>query len=278
MNNCSLPAVSMIRSDCVVCGRLATRSATPMGASWMQRHRWRRLRMPDMNGQPRIDVTGSPEPGDEQRDACLRQIRSLADHGLLTQTSGNVSVRVGDRHLLITPSGMDYYEMRSDDLVLLGLDGSVVAGRRRPSSEVPLHLAVYAARSDLRAIVHTHSPLATTFAVVNRPIEAVHYMVTTLAQTSIEVAPYALFGSAKLAANVTATFTAPSRAVLLANHGVVAAGPNLAAAATAAETVELLAGLHLRSLALGVPRVLSDGELKAVTKQIDALSYAEIAQ
>ena len=95
-------------------------------------------------------------------------------------------------------------------------------------------------------------------------------MVTTLSQTSIKVAPYALFGSAELAANVTATFAAPLARSYWPTTGSFAAGPDLAVAATAAETVELLAGLYLRSLALGVPQVLSDEQLDEVSQQIKA--------
>jgi L-fuculose-phosphate aldolase len=200
--------------------------------------------------------------------------RMLFARGLLSQTSGNISVRAGEDRMLITPASMPYHTMQAEDLVLTGLDGAVVSGHFRPSSEVPLHVAVYAARPDLQAIVHTHSPLATTFAVLRQAIPAVHYMVSTLDQSAVRVVPYALFGSDELAANVSTTFVAPARAVLLANHGVVVGGATLAQAAVGAETVELLAGLYHRALAVGTPHILDDAQLSAVSEQIRFRSYA----
>jgi L-fuculose-phosphate aldolase len=192
---------------------------------------------------------------------------SLTDKGLLTQTSGNLSVRVADDRILITPSGLPYYEIAPEDLVVVGLDGTILEGSRRPSSELPLHTLVYRERPDIRAIVHTHSPMATTLAILNRPIPAVHYMVAALGVTRIEVAPYATFGSDELAHNVRRTFVAPARAVLIGNHGVVAGGPTLEVAANAAESVELLAGHYYRCLVVGGGVVLTDEQMVEVLQK-----------
>jgi L-fuculose-phosphate aldolase len=197
-------------------------------------------------------------------DEIVRCGRALTDKGLLSQSSGNLSVRVSPDRVLITPTGIPYHDIRPEDLVLVDLAGVRISGDRSPSSELPLHTAVYRDRDDLQAIVHTHSPMATTLAILNRPIPAVHYMIAGLGVTQIGVAPYATFGSEQLASNVRAAFAAPARGVLIGNHGVVAGGPTLRAAATAAESIEILAGHYYRCLAVGDAVVLDDQEMAGV--------------
>jgi L-fuculose-phosphate aldolase len=188
----------------------------------------------------------------------------LLRRGLLSQTSGNLSVRTASDTLCITPSSLEYDRMTDEDIVVCDRRGEVLAGHRVPSSETPLHCAVYDARPDVSAIVHTHSPLATTLAVLGYPIPSVHYMIASLGVTRIEIAPYATYGTPELAASVRDNFAAPSRAILIANHGVVAAGTTLKQAADAAETVEILAGLYYRSISVGVPNVLTDVQMAEV--------------
>jgi L-fuculose-phosphate aldolase len=188
----------------------------------------------------------------------------LLERGLLSQTSGNLSVRTDSGSLCITPSSLEYDRMTSDDIVVCDRSGAVLAGHRVPSSETPLHCAVYDARPDVSAIVHTHSPYATTLAVLGYPIPSVHYMIASLGVTRIEIAPYATYGTPELAASVRDTFTAPARAILIANHGVVAAGTTLKQAADAAEAVEILAGLYYRAIAVGVPNVLTEAQMAEV--------------
>jgi len=188
----------------------------------------------------------------------------LLRRGLLSQTSGNLSVRTGSGTLCITPSSLEYDRMTGEDIVVCDEGGAVLAGHRVPSSETPLHCAVYDARPDVSAIVHTHSPYATTLAVLGYPIPSVHYMIASLGVTRIEIAPYATYGTPELAASVRDNFTAPARAILIANHGVVAAGTTLKQAADAAETVEILAGLYYRAISAGVPNVLTDAQMAEV--------------
>jgi L-fuculose-phosphate aldolase len=188
----------------------------------------------------------------------------LLERGLLSQTSGNLSVRTDADSLCITPSSLEYDQMTAEDIVVCDRGGRVLAGHRVPSSETPLHCAVYDARPDVSAIVHTHSPYATTLAVLGYPIPAVHYMIASLGVTRIEIAPYATYGTPELAASVRDTFAAPARAVLIANHGVVAAGTTLKQAADAAEAVEILAGLYYRAISVGVPNVLTGAQMAEV--------------
>ncbi len=191
--------------------------------------------------------------------------RELLARGLLSQTAGNLSVRVGGQ-FCITPSAMEYDRIIPADVAVIGLDGRQLGGARRPSSETPLHRAIYASRPDAGAIVHAHSPYATTLAILGEPIPAVHYMIAATGSTRVEVAGYATYGTAELARAVADAFPAPARAVLLANHGMVAVGATLGEAASVAQTVETLAGLYYRALAVGTPRVLTDEQMADVLR------------
>ncbi len=189
--------------------------------------------------------------------------RDLLARGLLSQTSGNLSIRLGDE-VFITPTSMEYDLIKPADIVVIGLDGAVRRGGRRPSSETPLHCLVYQTRPDISAIVHTHSPHATTLAVLGLAIPAVHYMIAVADTTEIAVAGYATYGTPELARNVRKAFGAPAKAALIANHGLVAGGSSLQEAASVAEAMETLAGLYYRALAVGTPVVLSDHQMSEV--------------
>lgn len=188
----------------------------------------------------------------------------LLGKGLLTQTSGNLSIRLSADAIAITPTSIEYDRMTPEDIVVCDLDGAVLAGNRAPSSETPLHAAVYRLRDDIKAIVHTHSPQATTLAILGLPIPAVHYIIASLNTTTVPVAPYATYGTPELAASVRDTFQAPGLAVLIANHGLVAGGRTLKQAADGAETTEILAGYYYRALTAGQPNVLTDGQMDEV--------------
>ncbi len=178
--------------------------------------------------------------------------------GFCPSKSGNVSARLGDR-LLITPSGLPYALTTPDDLIHLSLDGAVLSGKGKPSSEWPFHTEIYKARPDARAIVHTHSPRATALASTRRGIPAFHYMIALCGGPDVRCADYATFGSAELAANAVKGLEG-RKAVLLANHGVIALGGSLAGAHQIAAEVENLAGQYLDILAAGLEPVVLDAE------------------
>jgi L-fuculose-phosphate aldolase len=218
-----------------------------------------------------------PAPGPAQEAARAELVacgRELLARGLLSQTSGNLSVALPGGEILITPSSMEYDLIEPADIVLIRRDGTVISGRRPPSSETPLHCLVYAERPDISAIVHTHSPHATTLAVLGLPIPAVHYMIAVARTTRIGVASYATYGTGELARNVRDAFAAPARAALIANHGLVAGAGSLTAAAAVAEAVETLAGLYYRALAVGTPNVLSDSQMAEVMAKYQAKPQA----
>ncbi|MGN6523864.1 MAG: class II aldolase/adducin family protein [Actinomycetes bacterium] len=198
--------------------------------------------------------------------------RALVTAGLVRGTSGNVSARDSDSGLIaVTPTGAPYESLAPEDIVVTDLEGAVVEGVWEPTSELGLHAAVYRARPEVGAVVHTHSPYATTFAVLGEALPPVHYILAK-AGTTVEVAPYARYGTAELASNCVTTMGA-SNGVLLANHGVVAVGARLSAAMAVAEAIETTAELAWRARVIGTPQVLNEEQMEAVAR--DFASYGQ---
>jgi L-fuculose-phosphate aldolase len=226
----------------------------------------------------------------QDRAALCDAARAVSESGLVVGSAGNLSVRSRDGdHLLITPMGARLPAIDAGDLVCVALaDGAVDPGHARPSrpsSETPLHRAVYAAtagRDDLGAIVHTHSTFATALSAVVAELPAVHYVATAFGGP-VRVAPYATYGSGDLAAGVAAALDGRS-AALMANHGAVALGKSAAHAVEQAQQLEWWASVywHARVFA-GVggvgaePAILSEAQLADVAEQHRALRYSDAA-
>jgi L-fuculose-phosphate aldolase len=196
--------------------------------------------------------------------------RLLAD-GLAVGSAGNMSVRAGDI-VAITPSGIGYDAMRPDDVCLVALDGTKVDGPETPSSETPMHLAIYAA-TGAAAVVHTHSPEVVALSAARSELPAIHYAITGLGGP-VRVAPYVRFGSAGLAAAAVAALDG-RRAVILRNHGAVTYGRDLAQAYDRALLLEWLARTYRLALSYGEPAILSAAELDEVTAETRRRRYGE---
>jgi L-fuculose-phosphate aldolase len=197
------------------------------------------------------------------REALLRAARHLEATGLNHASTGNVSVR-SEGGMLITPSGIPAAALDAGAMVQLGLDGAAAAGQPHPSSEWPLHAAVYSARADLAAVVHVHSPYATALACLRRAIPPVHYMVAAAGGSTIPCSRYATFGTPELAHEVVSALGDELRACLMANHGLLATGPDLQRAVALAQEVEHLAWVYWLSLQAGEPVLLDDEEMLRV--------------
>jgi len=188
--------------------------------------------------------------------------------GINQGTSGNISARWQDG-LLITPSGVPYAELQTQDIVWLPLDVSddaEVFARTRPSTEWRFHRDILRSRPEINAVVHTHSNAATALAIHSREIPAHHYMVAVAGGNSIRCAPYATFGSQALSEH-TLTALKDRTACLLAHHGVIAIGRDLARALWLANEVEVLAQQYLLACQLGIPPVLSDEAINEVIEK-----------
>jgi len=209
------------------------------------------------------------------RAALVDAVSKLDAAGLNRNSSGNASVRVGPA-LLVTPSGIPADDMGVGDLVLLGRDGRPVRdGQRVPTSEWRLHVRIAAARPDVAAIVHTHSPDATAAATLGADLPAIHYVVARFGGRSLACAPYATYGTAEVADGVTRTLGADRSACLMANHGAITVAADLGAAVGLAIDVEWFCGVVRRARALGEAVVLPDDEIDRVAAKLT--SYGQPA-
>lgn len=198
------------------------------------------------------------------REQLIATARAMQPAGLNKGTSGNVSVRHGDG-FYITPTGMPYDRLVADDIPLMALDGSPV-GRRKPSSEWRFHRDLYAARPEVGAVLHAHSPFAVSLACLRRDIPPFHYMIARFGGDSIRCADYAIFGSQALS-DAALLAMLDRKACLLANHGLLVAGRDLDEALALAVELEELCEQYWRASQLGEPVLLSEGEMAEVMAQ-----------
>jgi L-fuculose-phosphate aldolase len=193
--------------------------------------------------------------------ALLQAMRLLGERGLNVGAAGNASVRAAEG-LLITPSAVPVEQLSPGLMVRLGAQGEVLTpAGGRPSSEWRLHRDIYAARPEVGAIVHTHSPAATGIACARRDIPPFHYMVARLGGSDVRCGRYATFGTQALSDAAVAAL-AGRRACLLANHGQVALGRDLTEALATALELEALAEHYLLALAAGGAVLLSAAEME----------------
>lgn len=194
----------------------------------------------------------------------IKTARAMQPAGLNKGTSGNVSVRDGDG-FLITPTGMAYEALTADDIAHMALDGSHV-GARKPSSEWRFHRDLYASRPEVGAVLHAHSPFAVSLACLRRDIPPFHYMIARFGGDTIRCADYAIFGSEALSTAAMAAM-AERKGCLLANHGLLVAGRDLAEALALAIELEELCEQYWRACQLGEPVLLNAVEMAEVLEK-----------
>jgi L-fuculose-phosphate aldolase len=199
---------------------------------------------------------------DERRGEIAAACRRLAADGLVIGTAGNVSVRVDDV-IAITATGAAFEQMTADDVSIVDASGQVVLGSLAPTSELELHLGIYR-DFGAGAVVHTHAPMATAVGCVVDVLPCVHYQMMLLGG-DVRVAPYATFGTPELAANVHAALDGRT-AALMANHGAVTYGDDLANAVELALLLEWACTVYWRAAAIGTPRTLDAAAQVAVVE------------
>lgn len=202
------------------------------------------------------------------RDAArdiVRCCRRLWEAGLIAGADGNVSVRLGRDRLLVTPRGLHKAELTTRDLVEVSLSGSHRRGSRRATTELDLHLRAYRRHGNCGAVVHAHPPVATGFAVAGEPMPADVLPELILYLGDVPVAPYATTGTPALG-DVVEPLLARHVAVLLANHGAVTWGPDLATARIRMESLEHSARILLAARLLGRTTRLSPDQIDALDR------------
>jgi len=208
----------------------------------------------------------------EERQAVADAGRQMISDGLVLGTAGNVSIRVGDL-VAISPSTVAYDQVMAEDVCVVDMDGKVVNedNGRRPSSEVPMHLSIYRG-SDAGSVVHHHGLKSAALSTLFEEMPTIHYYVAQLGG-SLRVAPYARYGSDKLAEFVMRALD-DRVAALMQNHGAVAHGASLDQAYKRAQLVEWLSSMYIEAASIGTPRVLTDADMQEVVAARSARSYA----
>ena len=200
----------------------------------------------------------------EQRELVVEYGKKLVTTGLTDGTFGNLSVFDRQSGLMaISPSGMDYFATTPEDVVVADLEGRVVEGKRKPSSELDLHRLFYQRRQDVNGVVHTHSTFATVLSCLRWSIEPVHYLVA-YAGRRVPCIPYYPFGSLELAEAAWEGMKEEYNACLLGNHGLLAVGGSLSFAFDAAQQLEFLAKVYYHARLAGGGINLTPDQLQAV--------------
>ena len=204
----------------------------------------------------------------EERKTVAYYGKKLITSGLVKGTGGNISlVNTAKTLLAITPSGVEYNQFGPEDVVVVDMDGKRVEGHLNPSSELAFHLALVKQRSDIKAVVHTHSDYATALACLRWELPPVHYLIGSAGYV-VPLAPYATFGTQALADGICQTI-GEGYAVLLANHGLVTVGGNLQKAFSTAEYIEYVAKIYLMTKSVGIPVLLGMEEMRAVIEKFE---------
>ena len=195
--------------------------------------------------------------------AIARVCRRLYERGLVAGPDGNVSVRLHDGSILVTPSGMSKVDVTPDDLVLVDGAGQVLDGQGKPSSELRMHLRIYERRADVSAVVHAHPPTATGFAVAGESFMAPVLPEVILQMGEVPIVRYATPGTEALANNFD-LYVEQHDAFLMANHGATTVGATLAMAHQRMESLEHAARIILTARMLGTVNELSPADVKAL--------------
>ena len=211
-----------------------------------------------------------PYPSDAQAKAeILETGRKLYARGLVAANDGNLSILVGENALWVTPTGVSKGSMTEGMLVKLDLDGNVLSGTHKPSSETKMHLRIYRENPDVRAVIHAHPPAATAFAAAGLPLDRPVLQEAVVFLGPVPVAPFALPGSEAVAESV-APYCRDHFAVLLEYHGAVTWGTSMEQAHFRLECLEQLAHVTLHLKTLGCDRAMPE----ALVKDLEGLRPA----
>ena len=201
-----------------------------------------------------------------ERKKIVEYGKKLIESGLTKGTGGNLSIYNPEQGLMaVSPSGISYFESQLEDIVVMDLEGNIIEGKRKPSSEYELHRIFYNNRDDIFSVVHCHSIYCTTISILREALPAAHYMIA-LAGKNVRCADYATFGTKELAENAFKAME-DRYAVILANHGLLTGGDTLENAFNTAEELEFVAETYYRARSIGEPVILPDQEMEKMLEK-----------
>ncbi len=201
-------------------------------------------------------VPGMSKPEEQHRHEMCTVGRWMHGRGYVAATDGNISVRLDGQRILASPTCVSKGLMSCDDMVITDLEGRVISGRLQPSSELPMHLLIYKLRPDVHAVCHAHPPVATAHAAAGMALDKALLSEMVISLGSVPVARYGTPGSPELS-DALGPLVPDHNSILMANHGVVACGPDLLTAYFRMETVEHFAQVSLAAQLLGKQVLLS---------------------
>lgn len=207
------------------------------------------------------------------RQDLVKYSRECITRGLTNATAGNISVRF-ENGMLITPSGVEPFDMHEEQIAAVTFEGASF-GPLKPSSEWALHASLYRRRPETQAVVHAHPVHCVALSALRKAIPPFHYMVAGFGGDEIPCAPYEVFGSQALADVVSATMGQRYHACLMANHGMIALGPDLKTALSRTDKLETLARQYQLAKSVGDPVLLTEAEMATVRETYSTYGYGK---
>lgn len=203
-----------------------------------------------------------------ERIKIIEYGNKLLKSGLTKGTGGNLSIYNPKKNLIaISPSGIEYEKIRLEDIVITDLEGNIIEGNKKPSSEYSMHRIFYQKRDDIFSVIHSHSIYSTVLSILREALPASHYMLA-LAGKNVRCAEYATYGTTELAENAFAAMK-DRKAVILANHGLLAGANCIENAFNIIEEMEYVAETYYRARSIGEPKILDDAEMKKMEKRFE---------
>lgn len=186
----------------------------------------------------------------QKRQKLIQYGKKMVENNLTFSTGGNLSIRIDDRSFLITPSGMAYESLKERDLVVMTSEGQILKGDRKPSSEWHMHGAIYNVRPEINVLIHTHSPYVSVVSSLGEELPSISYLIASAGTRTVPLARYETFGTKELG-EVAVEAMGDCKAVMLANHGLIAGGDTLAQAFSLAQEIEFCAFMYVTALSTG---------------------------
>lgn len=202
----------------------------------------------------------------KERKQIVEYGKQMITNHLTTGTGGNLSIYIPEKKImLISPSGIDYYKTKLEDVVVMDLDGHVLEGKRKPSSEYELHSIFYKNKAGIHSVVHAHADFATAMSCLRINIPPLHYIMADIGD-ELRCTNYKIYGSPEIAKEAYRVM-GDNKGILLANHGLLAIGNDIDSAMGIARNIELMCKLYTYASIVGKPVILSEEEMAAVTKK-----------